>query len=72
MFWAKLLSGTTVATYALAPQPTMVSSTKWLSRAVTNADYPALEKISESAVKDKQKFERIVASKEDPSNTIIV
>lgn len=34
-------------------------------RAVTNADYPALEKLSESAVKDKQKFERVVASKED-------
>ncbi|KAG1752134.1 hypothetical protein EDB19DRAFT_1893055 [Suillus lakei] len=34
-------------------------------RAVTNADYPALEKLSESAVKDKQKFERLVASKED-------
>jgi threonyl-tRNA synthetase len=35
------------------------------SRAVTNADYPALEKLSESAVKDKQKFERLVVSKED-------
>ncbi|KAG2035579.1 hypothetical protein BDR03DRAFT_899737 [Suillus americanus] len=34
-------------------------------RAVTNADYPALEKLSEGAVKDKQKFERLVASKED-------
>jgi threonyl-tRNA synthetase len=34
-------------------------------RAVTNADYPALEKLTESAVKDKQKFERLVASKED-------
>ncbi|KAG2108456.1 uncharacterized protein F5147DRAFT_745755 [Suillus discolor] len=34
-------------------------------RAVTNADYPALEKLSESAVKDKQKFERLIASKED-------
>ncbi|KAH7910912.1 hypothetical protein BJ138DRAFT_1126481 [Hygrophoropsis aurantiaca] len=33
-------------------------------RAVTNADYPALEKVSESAIKDKQKFERLVVSKE--------
>ncbi|KAF9233915.1 hypothetical protein BU15DRAFT_90186 [Melanogaster broomeanus] len=33
-------------------------------RAVTHADYPALEKISESAIKDKQKFERLVISKE--------
>lgn len=33
-------------------------------RPVTNADYPALEKLSESAVKDKQKFERLVVSKE--------
>lgn len=31
---------------------------------VTNADYPALEKVSESAIKDKQKFERLVVSKE--------
>ncbi|KIK95681.1 hypothetical protein PAXRUDRAFT_140136 [Paxillus rubicundulus Ve08.2h10] len=31
---------------------------------VTNTDYPALEKISESAVKEKQKFERLVVSKE--------
>ncbi|KIM92325.1 hypothetical protein PILCRDRAFT_810369 [Piloderma croceum F 1598] len=33
-------------------------------RAVTTADYPALEKVSESAIKDKQKFERLVVSKE--------
>ncbi|KAH9942055.1 hypothetical protein B0H21DRAFT_868441 [Amylocystis lapponica] len=33
-------------------------------RPVTNADYPALEKVSESAIKDKQKFERLVVSKE--------
>ena len=33
-------------------------------RVVTNADYPALEKVSESAVKEKQKFERLVVSKE--------
>ena len=33
-------------------------------RPVTSSDYPALEKISESAVKDKQKFERLVVSKE--------
>ncbi|KIJ63654.1 hypothetical protein HYDPIDRAFT_175966 [Hydnomerulius pinastri MD-312] len=33
-------------------------------RVVTNADYPALEKVSESAIKDKQKFERLVVSKE--------
>lgn len=33
-------------------------------RPVTTADYPALEKLSELAVKDKQKFERIVVPKE--------
>ncbi|KAH7882947.1 hypothetical protein F5I97DRAFT_1938851 [Phlebopus sp. FC_14] len=32
---------------------------------VTNADYPALEKLSESAAKDKQKFERLLVSKEN-------
>lgn len=31
---------------------------------VTNADYPLLEKITESAIKDRQKFERLVVSKE--------
>ncbi|EEB95983.1 hypothetical protein MPER_04961, partial [Moniliophthora perniciosa FA553] len=34
-------------------------------RPVVEADYPALEKLSEMAVKDKQKFERLVVSKED-------
>ncbi|KAJ7637030.1 hypothetical protein FB45DRAFT_977499 [Roridomyces roridus] len=33
-------------------------------RAVSGTDYPALEKISESVVKDKQKFERLVVKKE--------
>lgn len=33
-------------------------------RAVTNTDYPALEKLSEGAIKEKQKFERIVVPKE--------
>ncbi|KAF8958944.1 hypothetical protein BDZ97DRAFT_2045909 [Flammula alnicola] len=33
-------------------------------RPVVNADYPALEKVSESAIKEKQKFERLVVSKE--------
>lgn len=33
-------------------------------RVVTHADYPLLEKIAESAVKDRQKFERLVVSKE--------
>jgi len=28
-------------------------------------DYPALEKLSENAVKEKQKFERLVVSKEN-------
>jgi threonyl-tRNA synthetase len=32
--------------------------------AVSLTDYPALEKVSESAVKDKQKFERLVVKKE--------
>ncbi|KAG6822239.1 hypothetical protein H0H93_006049, partial [Arthromyces matolae] len=34
------------------------------TRPVTNADYPALEKVSESAIKEKQKFERLVVTKE--------
>jgi len=33
-------------------------------RAVTNTDYPALEKITDLAIKEKQKFERIVVPKE--------
>ncbi|KAJ3519644.1 hypothetical protein NM688_g9271 [Phlebia brevispora] len=33
-------------------------------RPVTNADYPNLEKLSDKAVKEKQKFERIVVPKE--------
>ncbi|THG93331.1 hypothetical protein EW026_g7876 [Hermanssonia centrifuga] len=33
-------------------------------RPVTNADYPALEKVSEMAIKEKQKFERLVVPKE--------
>ena len=33
-------------------------------RPVTNADYPSLEKVAESAVKERQKFERLVVSKE--------
>jgi threonyl-tRNA synthetase len=33
-------------------------------RPVVNGDYPALEKLAESAVKDKQKFERLVVKKE--------
>ena len=33
-------------------------------RAVTNVDYPSLEKLSEGAIKEKQKFERIVVPKE--------
>ncbi|KAM6501101.1 hypothetical protein JOM56_004115 [Amanita muscaria] len=33
-------------------------------RPVTNADYPSLEKLAEGAVKEKQKFERLVVSKE--------
>jgi len=33
-------------------------------RVITHADYPLLEKIAESAIKDRQKFERLVVSKE--------
>lgn len=33
-------------------------------RVVTMTDYPALEKVSEMAIKDKQRFERLVVSKE--------
>jgi threonyl-tRNA synthetase len=32
---------------------------------VTNGDYPALEKLSEGAIKEKQRFERLVVSKEN-------
>lgn len=35
------------------------------SRPVSNTDYPALEKVSEHAIKEKQKFERLVVSKEN-------
>ena len=31
---------------------------------VTNADYPLLEKVADSAIKDRQKFERLIVSKE--------
>ena len=31
---------------------------------MTNADYPSLEKVAESAIKEKQKFERLVVPKE--------
>ncbi len=34
-------------------------------RTVTPADYPNLETLSQNAVKEKQKFERLVMSKED-------
>ncbi|KAJ4489998.1 tars protein [Lentinula aciculospora] len=34
-------------------------------RPVSNTDYPALEKVSEMAIKEKQKFERLVVSKEN-------
>lgn len=33
-------------------------------RVVTNTDYPSLEKIADSAIKERQKFERLVVSKE--------
>ena len=33
-------------------------------RPVIQADYPSLEKVSELAIKEKQKFERIVVPKE--------
>jgi threonyl-tRNA synthetase len=33
-------------------------------RPVSNTDYPALEKVSELAIKQKQKFERLVVPKE--------
>ena len=33
-------------------------------RAITSADYPVLEKLSEGAIKEKQKFERIMVPKE--------
>ena len=33
-------------------------------RPVVNNDYPALEKLADLAIKEKQKFERLVVSKE--------
>src|SRR5258707_15507761 len=33
-----------------------------ICRPVTNADYPSLEKVAESAVKERQKFERLTVS----------
>ena len=33
-------------------------------RAVVNSDYPALEKVADLAIKEKQKFERLVVPKE--------
>jgi threonyl-tRNA synthetase len=35
------------------------------SRPVVTADYPALEKLSESVIKEKQRFQRLVVSKEN-------
>ncbi|KAH9842052.1 Threonyl/alanyl tRNA synthetase [Rhodofomes roseus] len=49
------------------PPRTMASSMKWrwkTGMAVQNSDYSALEKLSDMAVKEKQKFERILVSKE--------
>lgn len=39
-------------------------SYKGIYRPVTNADYPSLEKLADGAIKEKQKFERLVVSKE--------
>jgi threonyl-tRNA synthetase len=33
-------------------------------RPVSSSDYPSLEKVADSAIRDKQKFERLVVSKE--------
>ena len=33
-------------------------------RPVVNSDYPALEKVADMAIKEKQKFERLVVPKE--------
>ncbi len=33
-------------------------------RPVVNSDYPVLEKVADSAIKEKQKFERLVVPKE--------
>ena len=48
---------------------TFVLLSRWflthqIYRPVTNADYPSLEKIAESAIKERQKFERLLVSKE--------
>ena len=34
------------------------------NRPVVNSDYPALEKVADMAIKEKQKFERLVVPKE--------
>jgi len=44
--------------YLCGPFPTSCRSP------VTNTDYPTLEKVFEAAIKEKQKFERLVVSKE--------
>ena len=36
----------------------------FVNRSVLTTDYPALEKVSDKAVKEKQKFERLVVPKE--------
>jgi len=33
-------------------------------RSVSQADYPALEKLSDAVINDKQKFERLIVPKE--------
>ena len=42
----------------------MLLKISFVSRPVSNADYPALEKVSDLAIKEKQKFERLVVPKE--------
>ena len=51
--------------YVCACRKVTLGADLWWVRVVTNADYPALEKVAESAIKDKQKFERLLVSKEN-------
>lgn len=50
--------------YILCPPLILLLYPIHLFRAVTMTDYPSLEKVAESAIKDRQKFERLVVPKE--------
>jgi hypothetical protein len=53
----------TIGDFAFLPFVVPVLCTIRGNRVVTHADYPLLEKIAENAIKDRQKFERLLVSK---------